>query len=503
MTIPFATTPSNLRVPLFYAELDPSYANTAAPIQRTLLIGQMSSTGTFTPNVPARISSASLAVTGAGRGSILAQMAAYYEQADPQGDLHVLPLSDAAGTAATGQIAVTGPATASGAIALYVAGILVSVPVTTGDTATNIATNIAAAINASLGQTNSAMTPCGLPVTATCTTGTVTLTAVNKGLAGNDIDLRINYRGSSGGEVLPTGVGITITAMANGATNPTLTTALANLVDKSYDFIVLSLTDTTSLAAVQTFLSDSTGRWGPMQQIYGHAWIALRGSAGTVAAAAVARNDQHLTAITFNDGPNPTWAWAASFAGAAAASLRDDPALPLQFLTVPGLLAPPQAARYPLTVRNSTLLFSGCSTWNVDALGNVVMENIITTYTMNAQGAADNSYLEVETMYNLMYVIRFLKNRVQSKYARVKLAADGTRVKANSNVVTPSTIRAELIAAYGALEEDGFVQNSAAFAANVVVEKNATNPNRVDILWPGTLINQLRVFATLIQFRLN
>jgi phage tail sheath gpL-like len=200
MTIPFATTPSNLRVPLFYAELDPSYANTAAPIQRTLLIGQMSSTGTFTPNVPARISSASLAVTGAGRGSILAQMAAYYEQADPQGDLHVLPLSDAAGTAATGQIAVTGPATASGAIALYVAGILVSVPVTTGDTATNIATNIAAAINASLGQTNSAMTPCGLPVTATCTTGTVTLTAVNKGLAGNDIDLRINYRGSSGGE---------------------------------------------------------------------------------------------------------------------------------------------------------------------------------------------------------------------------------------------------------------------------------------------------------------
>ena len=37
---------------------------------------------------------------------------------------------------------------------------------------------------------------------------------------------------------------------------------------------------------------------------------------------------------------------------------------------------------------------------------------------------------------------------------------------------------------------------------NLIVEQNASNPNRVDCLWPGTLINQLRIFALLAQFRL-
>ncbi|HZV08748.1 MAG TPA: phage tail sheath C-terminal domain-containing protein, partial [Novosphingobium sp.] len=211
----------------------------------------------------------------------------------------------------------------------------------------------------------------------------------------------------------------------------------------------------------------------------------------------------HLTAIGFYDGPNPSWAWASAFAGAAAQSLRNDPAVPLQFLTVPGLLAPLQASRFPLTVRNTTLLYSGCATWTVDASGNVMIENIITTYTTNSQGAADNSYLEVETLYTLMYVLRYMKSWVQTKYARVKLAADGTRLPANSNIVTPSTIRADIIAAYQTLETDGFVQQSSVFAANLVVEKDATNPNRVNVLWPAVLIDQLRQFAMLAQFRLS
>jgi phage tail sheath gpL-like len=42
VTINFTGIPSNLRVPLFYAELDPTYANTAAQDQRGLLVGQMS-----------------------------------------------------------------------------------------------------------------------------------------------------------------------------------------------------------------------------------------------------------------------------------------------------------------------------------------------------------------------------------------------------------------------------------------------------------------------------
>jgi len=339
-------------------------------------------------------------------------------------------------------------------------------------------------------------------VTAATSTGTVNLTARNKGLAGNDIDVRMAYLGTAGGESVPAGVGVTVTAMASGATNPTLTSGLTALGDQGFDFIVTSLTDSTSLNAIQALLADSTGRWSSTQQLYGHAFAASRGTAGAAASLCSGRNDQHLTIVAYNDSPTPSWAWAAGFAGRAANSLRDDPALPLQYLAVAGVLAPPIASRFTMPVRNSTLLYSGATTWFVDANGAVTIENMVTTYVTNAQGAPDNSYLEIETMFTLMYVMRFLRGRVQTKFSRVKLAADGVRLLPNSNVVTPNVIRADIIAAYRELEEAGFVQKSAAFAAGLIVEKDATNPNRVNVLWPGTLIDQLRQFAMLIQFRL-
>ncbi|KUR80759.1 phage tail sheath subtilisin-like domain-containing protein [Novosphingobium sp. FSW06-99] len=506
MTVPFNTTPSNLRVPLFYAELDPSHANTEPQAQNTLLIGQMLGGGTWTPNLPVRVPSPGAAITGAGFGSILAAMAAMYMLNDPSAAVYALPVSDAGGaTAATDTITITGPATQSGTLALYVAGVSIPVAVTYGDTATTIATNIAAAINASTGQAVSTMANCGLPCTATSAAGVVTLTARNAGLCGNDIDVRLNYRGSAAGEATPAGVTATIATpqFTGGATNPTITTALAALADHSYDFIVLAANDSATLNAVQAFLSDLAGRWSPLMQIYGGAWCAVRNTAGALATAGAARNDQHLEMVGFYDSPSPIWWWASYFAAIEAASLRNDPAQPVQFLQGQGLLAPPLQSRFPLTVRNTTLLYAGITTWTVSTSGVVTIENAITTYVTNAQGSPDNSYLEIETLYTLMYVIRALKSVVTTKYARVKLAADGTRLAPNSNVVTPSTIKADIIAAYIALETAGFVQESDVFSANLIVEKDATNPNRVNVLWPGILIDQLRVFATLIQFRLQ
>ncbi|WP_260927368.1 phage tail sheath subtilisin-like domain-containing protein [Novosphingobium sp. 9] len=493
MTIPFSNIPSNLRVPLFYAEIDPRYANTTPLAQRGLLIGQMSEAGTFTPNVPIQMTSVLDAADGAGAGSVLAQMITAWRANDASGEVWVLPIADANGaTAATGTLTVTGTATASGSIPLYIAGTLIAVTVSIGDTATIAGANIATAINAA-----------SVPVTAVAAAGVVTLTARNKGTVGNEVDLRLAYLGAAGGESVPAGLAIAIVAMANGATDPTITDAVAALGDKTYDFIATGLNDSTTLDILKTLLADTTGRWSPTQQLYGHVFAAKSGTAGTLAALGVARNDQHLSIIGFADSPSPHWVWAAGIAGQAAVSLRDDPALPLQYLTCAGILAPPIASRFSFPVRNATLLYSGISTWTADTSNNIVLENIVTTYVTNADGNADNSYLEVETLFTLMYVLRFMRSRIETKFGRVKLAADGTRVIAGSKVVTPKTIRADQIAAYRELEEAGFVQNADDFAKNLIVEKNATNPNRVDVLWPGTLIDQLRVFAMLVQFRLT
>lgn len=493
MSVPFANIPSNLRVPLFYAELDPSRANTSPFSQRALIVGQITSSGTFTPNVPVLLTSLDAARAGAGAGSMLYLMAAAYRASDPFGEVWLLPLADhGSGVAATGTVAFTGPTTAAGVLSQYVAGELVSVPVTSGQSATSVGAALAAAINANT----------DLPVTAAADTGTVTATAKNAGLTGNEIDLRVNYLGAAGGEVTPAGLGVTITAMASGANNPLLTTALANLQDEPFDLIVSPFTDATSLAALKAFLNDTAGRWSWQTQVYGHVFMAYADSSANLLTFGATQNDQHASMMGIYRSPTPEWLIAADLAGASAVSLRNDPGRPLQTLALAITKAPALADRFNLSTRNS-LLYKGVSTYTVDRDGTVRIENLITTYQTNANGQADNSYLQVETMFTLMLVLRRLRAVVSTKYSRVKLAADGTRLNPGANVVTPNIVRADLIAAYRQMEGEGLVQGSEAFAAALIVEINASNPSRLDVLYPANLVGGLRVFALLAQFSLT
>lgn len=489
--IPFKQIPSNIRVPLFYCEIDPSRANRAQFNQRALMIGQKTSGGSATANQPVICSGVDDAKGLAGQGSILALMAAAYRAQDLFGELWLLPLPDADGaTAASGGIAIGAAATAPGALPLYVAGQRVSVALTGAQTAAQTATAIAAAINA----VND------LPVTAAADSADVTLTAKNAGLAGNDIDIRFNYRGVAGGEAFPAGFAATITAMSGGATNPTLTTALANLTDEPFDFIAIPWTDATSLNALRDFLSDNAGRWSWSVQVFGHMIAAFRGTFGNRVTLGTGRNDPHASIMGFYDAPTPNWQWAASVAGQVAASVRADPGLPLGTLPLNGILPPPLQSRDSLTTRN-TLLYDGISTYTVDGDGTVRIERLITTYQKNAFNQPDDSFLRAETMFLLMFVLRSLRTLVTSRYSRVKLADDGTRFEPGANVVTPAIIREDLIAHYRELEAQGYVQNSEAFAEGLIVERNAADRSRIDVLWTGSFIDQLNTLGLLAQFR--
>jgi phage tail sheath gpL-like len=492
MPVPFSNIPSNLRVPLFYAEVDNSQANSGSQTQRALIIGQILAAGTGVVNIPVLGQGVDDAKAQGGQGSMLALMTAAYINSDSFGEVWFLPLADASGgVAATGTVLVAGTSTTTSVISLYLAGQLISLVVTAGELAADIATALAALINSSG----------DLPVTATAATATVTLTAKNKGIAGNEIDLRLNYLGTAGGESVPAGLTLTITPMAAGATNPVLDTALSNLGDEAFDFIVSPYTDTASLNSLKSLLNDKTGRWSYATQVYGHVFAAQRGTLSTLATAGNARNNQHETIVGFYDSPSPAWIWAADVAATAAVALRADPGRPLQTLALSTVLAPPKASQFDLGERN-TLLWDGISTCTVASDGTVAIENLITTYQKNAFNAPDDSYLQIETLFLLMYVLRSQRTLVTSKYARVKLADNGTRFAPGSAIVTPNMIRADLIANYRQMEFNGFVQDADAYAKALIVERNSSNPNRVDILSPDTLINQLRVFALLLQFRL-
>jgi len=492
-TIPFRNIPSTLRLPGPFFELDNSQANTAQANQRALIIGQITSAGIATPNVPVISGGVGDANAQGGASSQLANMLQAYRLNDSFGEVWYLPLADAAGsTAAVGTITFATVPTAAGTIALYVAGMVVDVPVTVGQTVASIATAVAAALN---------LLP-AMPVTATAAAGVVTLTADNKGLCGNEIDIRFNYYGAAGGEATPAGLTYTIVAMAGGATNPTLTTALGNLGNMTFDFIASPYTDSASLTAVAALLNDTTGRWSWQQQLYGHAISAYAGTFASQTTLGLAQNNQHQTILGFYNSPTPSWIWAAALTAQVAVSVRADPGIPLQDMTLAGVLAPPVQSQF-LSTQRETLLYDGISTFTVQQGGTVLTENIITTYQLNAQGVPDDSYLELETMFQLMLEIRTLQAMLSSKYARCKLADNGSSPPAGSGLVTPNIIKSDIIALYGEREAAGFVQNADAFASALVVQKNTVNPNRVDILWPGTPVNQMRTFATLVQFRLQ
>jgi len=493
MTVSFKNTPSNLRVPLFYAEVDNSQANTAQFLQRTLLIGQKTAAGSAPANVPIKVGGASEARTYAGPNSVLAQMASAYFANDPAGDVYLLPVDDpSGGVAATATLTFTSAATTNGSFVLYLAGTRYVLPVLTTQTTTQLAAALVALVNAD---------PL-CPVTASNVGAVVTLTSDNTGKVGNGHEVWVNYRGAPSGEVLPAGLAYTLSVFSGGTgVRPLATDAIPSLGNDAFDFIVLQYPDATNLDELKTLLSDVNGRWSYLQQLYGHVFCANSGTLGDNTTFGQARNNQHETVMAFAGGPSPVYHWAAAVAGAAAASLRNDPALPLQTVQVQGLIGLKRINQYTLTERNS-LLYAGMSTFTVDDDGTVRLENVITTYQKNAFGAPDDSYLQIETLFTLAFVLRSLKAAITSKFARVKLAADGIRTT-DPSVVTPSVIRGELIAKYRELEDLGLVQNGDAFKAALVVEKSKTNPNRVDVLWPGTLINQLRVFALLAQFRLS
>ena len=491
MTISFNTIPSDLRVPLFYAEVDNSQANSGGSNMPRLIVAQVNDDATATEiGQLTLVSSLGLAKSIGGNGSILAQMYDTWRRNDPAGEVWCLPIK-ATGTKASGTVTITGTATAGGELNLYVGGRRVRATVTKGATPTAAAVALAAAVNA-----------VGLAVTAVAAVGVVTLTCKWSGLSGNDLMLQLNGQGRNNGEVTPAGLTAVVAPMTGGVGTPDVAVALASLGDEPFEFICAPWADATSLDAWKAFMDDSSGRWSWAKQLYGHVYTAQRGTLGELVALSATRNDQHATIHGFEAAcPEPVWNVAAAYAARTALFISADPARPTQTGELTGVIPAPAGARFTLIERQS-LLNRGIATAYFGG-GAQRIERSITSYQFNAFGQADDSYLDSETLHQSAYVIGYLKSRVTSKYGRHKLANDGTRFGAGQAIVTPNVIRAELIAGYNALEQLGIVENAEAFAANLIVERSATNPNRLNVLYPPDLVNQLRIFALQYQFRLQ
>lgn len=482
----FSSIPSTLRVPFTAVEFDNSSAIVGgiAQVYKLLLLGQKT-TGTQAVLQPIRVSSKKQAALLFGANSMLYQMFAAAFDANSFTETWCMAVADAgSGVATTGTLTVSGPATADGTITVYIGGIPVSIPVTAADSANDIAADLAAAITANP----------NVLVTASATTNVVTYTLRHKGAVGNDFPVMLGYDN----EVLPAGVGVVHVHGTNGALNPDLAPAIDAIGDMQFRTIVTPYLDSANLALLE---AEMNKRWGPLYTNDGHVFGVSNAGSATLITLGLGRNNPHVTIMENVGSPTPAFVKAAVLGAVVAFYSPIDQARPLQTLALPGVKGPkPQDAL--IISELNTLLYSGIATSQTDNGGVVRIQRAITMHKEDAIGNPDESYLDYETLATLSYLRYSFRAYFGSKYPRHKLASDGPkRYRPGQAVMTPKLAKAEAISLFSDWEEAGLVENAAQFAAELVVERNASNPNRLDFYLPPDLINGLRIIAAQIAFR--
>lgn len=332
-------------------------------------------------------------------------------------------------------------------------------------------------------------------VHASSAAGVVTGYFKNKGLVGNEFDMRLN---AQDGESFPAGVSVAVSALTGGTTNPTLATMIAALGDTWRQIWANPYTDATSLTAIESELAD---RFGPMRMIDGLSIAAKSGTLSTLATLGTGRNSPHSSILATNGSPTPPDEYAACAASIVAKYSQQDPARPLQTLALDWVGAPVDTSRFTNEERD-LLLHDGIATTKVGAGDVVQLDRLITTYQTNAAGSPDTSYLDATTMLTLMYLRYDVRNHFALKFPRHKLANDGIRTKPGQAIVTPKLAKAEAVLWFDEMEELGLVEDVDQFKRDLVVERNESDPNRLDFLLPPNLVNQLIVGAFNLQFRL-
>ncbi|EFT3962107.1 phage tail protein [Salmonella enterica] len=490
---------SDNRIPLVEIEFDNSMAvvGTPAPHQRVLMFGQANLKdskvdGTGALDTPVRITRDAQAVSLFGRGSMLAWMVKEFIAINPDTELYVIAQGAGTGNADAGSLTLSGTATGDGVLSVYVGGRRYQVAVAGGQKGKALADRLAALINADRDAPFTAVSaaPAGADVGADASVVSLTARFISECAAH---DIRLNYYD---GETTPDGLTVVITPPAAKAANPDITRSVANMGERQYNYVVMPYKDQANLNVLSAELLK---RWGPVKMSDGAVWMAHTGTQGEITAFGESRNDFLFTCSAVPKAPEPDYIWAASVCATCAPSLSTDPARPLQTLAVSSRLAPQSADRLTREERN-LLLHGGIATVTVAAGDVVQIERQVTMYRVNKYGDPDPSYLDIETIYTLSYLRYSLRTFVTQRFPRHKLADDDTPVAPGQPIVTPKIMSLQLIALGEEWVDQGLVENLDTFKKNLLVERNTSNRNRLDVLCTPDLVNQFRFFAAQIRF---
>lgn len=485
--------------------------------QRVLMVGQMLSTGVAVSGVVIELFPEDGSEdTLFGARSILANQVKAFRELNKETRLDVLPIVDAAGTAAGGTFGFTGTATAVGQYTVIVgSGETGSVilPVAIGDTAAALATALAALLTA---------LP-NLPVTAVATIGDCDITAANLGTIGNTYGLSVD------GQVA--GITIAVTAMVNGATDPT-TTALLDVVDEEryqtfiwadyFDLTVIgdfldarfnvnndildgvaisTVTDTfTNLFALgNTFNSQSMVILGNNVESEANAGLAYEGPAQLEFDAVQASIAAALRSLRLTDGANTT----SILSGAVGADARGGAALASRpyFNTPAANLAIIRSPFGFTTSEVGQLKNAGISTVGNDRpRTSIIFGEFVTTYKTDSAGNPDPVFKFLNAVDTSVNIRESFFVNFKAEYPQMRLT-DEDLVEGRP-MQNEASIRSFLTLVYVELAEIALTRagsnNIQVFKSNTVITINLESGLATILFNKVPIVGQLRgITATL------
>jgi phage tail sheath gpL-like len=492
--------PTTLRVPMMAVEFNSARASSGSAVlnYKAVIFGNKVSAGAMANATLTKCASYSEARRLAGDGSVLERIAERWFGVNRLNEVYLYSFDDAALTAATGTIAISGSPTAAGTLAVYVGGRRYALTVTTSSTPTTLGDALVAAMAAD--------SRC--PVTGVNTTGSVALTAKNKGIVGGEtitavkyptIDVRVNYYDT---DSTPAGLTVAVTVIAGGVGAPDGTawgTAFDALGTEWFQVMIGPWFDSTGIGAIETELAARLAYDQMRDAIYVTCKPDSKANLQTFGAA---RNSPSVAVIGTYKPCGISWEWAGAFGGIIAREGTADPAMPFQTLELTGLLPPVRADRFDPITDNNALLYDGITTYTVDDAGVCRLQRAITTYQKNGAGADDTAYLDLNTPLTLMYWRYSFRTWIQLKYPRAKLVDDATKVASGRSVIDPKIGKTEAVAWARDMESKGLLENADTFAKEVTCVRSTVDPNRLEWMLPGDLANQFVVGAAEIAFKL-
>lgn len=470
--VSFDKIQTSTRKPGVYVEWNTKLAVRNLPTnkQRVLLIAQHSNPKAGKLTALANIYSAADVAAAYGAGSQAHLMALAAIKAYAYADLSLITVADnEAGVAATGNITITGTAATQGVLRVNIGN---ADTLTVGVASRASAATVAAAVKAAIDAETS------LPVTATASEGSVTLTAKNKGTHGNHIRIRASNTAE--------GITVAVRPMSGGDADADIGPALNAVVAEGHHLIAVGCTDEANLLKLRTHL-DTVG--APEEKRWALGIYGQTGALAQTTTQAGRLNSGYLYSAWYRKTPSLPCELAAAFAAVVAS--EEDPARPLNTLKLNGIGVCDSADKTMRTEQENAL-YNGVTPIETSPDGtSAQIVRAISTYTKTANGTADESLLDMTTVRTLIYVSGACADRIALRFPRDKMTGR-----------TIARVRSELIDVLMKCEELEIVEDVENNLANLIVERDAQNTGMLNCRVPSDVVNGLHQVGMVIDLYL-